>query len=649
MVQLTTLNSYHLSTVWLLIFGFSFIGHSQNLEELIDAERKAFNITRSQLAFTKQQTDPQTDVTQYELYFSVTPGEDRLTGTSIIHYTALTDLTQLVLDAQNNVSISEVKINGLAIANYTHQNNQLHIPHSQVENTVAVVEVSYQIYISASSGIFTSTHAGVPVIYTLSESFHASTWWVGKDDLNDKADIVDVYITHPSDMKGVSNGLLRNLEDHGDGTSTSHWQHSYKIPAYLIAIAVTNYSLYETEVELNGMLVPIDNYVYPESLDASVIAQLETTVGYMSYMTDLIEMYPYEAEKYGHAQWNWGGGMEHATVSFMGGWNSTLIAHELAHQWFGNKITCGTWQDIWLNEGFATYFEGLMRSDAGIVELDSWKSSKISHVTSAPDGAVYIPEADATNEGRIFSSRLSYNKGAMVLHMLRYLLGDTAFFNGVKNYIADENLAFGFATTDQLQMHLEAASGVDLQEFMNDWVYGEGHPIYDFDFTQNGTAGTLEATQSSSHSSVALFETPFEVTFYGSEGQSVTRRFETTSTQQNFTVSGLNFNVESYAFNPNFDIVALANSTTLDADSFEMVNSQISVYPVPASNKLSISSELGQITSVQIISMGGRLVKEIVMNRPTTDLDLEVSSLASGTYILAIATTRSIVHKKIVI
>ncbi len=138
--------------------------------------------------------------------------------------------------------------------------------------------------------------------------------------------------------------------------------------------------------------------------------------------------------------------MEHTTVSFMGSFSRGLIAHELAHQWFGDKITCGSWKDIWLNEGFATFLTGLVSENLDGPEghLD-WKTSKINSITSQPDGSVYLSDADTTSVSRIFSSRLTYNKGSMVLHMLRKKLGDEVFFQGVKNYLSHPDLAYAYA------------------------------------------------------------------------------------------------------------------------------------------------------------------------------------------------------------
>ena len=185
--------------------------------------------------------------------------------------------------------------------------------------------------------------------------------------------------------------------------------------------------MYSHTVTNNGNPFEIINYVYPENL-TSAQASTPVTVSIMELFSNKFEEYPYASEKYAHAQFGWGGGMEHTTVSFMGSFGRNLIAHELAHQWFGDKITCGSWKDIWLNEGFATYLSGLVIEEFdGEPSFKNWKQGRVSSITSQPDGAVYLSDSDTTSVSRIFSSRLSYNKGAMVLHMLRKKVGDANF------------------------------------------------------------------------------------------------------------------------------------------------------------------------------------------------------------------------------
>jgi aminopeptidase N len=352
--------------------------------------------------------------------------------------------------------------------------------------------------------------------------------------LNDKIDSIDVQVTTPLFYRAASNGILAAEIPKGDSTTTFHWRHRYPIVTYLIAIAVTEYEVFSDFVPVpDGPDIEVLNYVYAEDLDEAV-NRLDATVGIMEFFNQRFGLYPFADEKYGHAQFGFGGDIEHQTMSFMGGFSHGLQAHELAHQWFGNKVTLGSWQDIWLNEGFATYLDGLTY-EAGLYPTDwrSWLAGKIASVTSRPDGAVFVD--DTTNVARIFSGRLSYNKGAMLLYMLRWKLGDDDFFQAVRNYVDDPALAFDFARTADLQRHLEAQSGQKLDEFFDDWFYGEGYPSYTVQWKAGSDQVELTLFQQTSHPSVDFFEMPVPIRVSG-HGQDTLLRLDHTFSGQEFAL-----------------------------------------------------------------------------------------------------------------
>jgi aminopeptidase N len=174
------------------------------------------------------------------------------------------------------------------------------------------------------------------------------------------------------------------------------------------------------------------------------------------------------------------------------------------------------WQDIWLNEGFATYLTGLaIENIAGDQSFLNWKQRNVRVITTFPGGSVFVN--DTTNISALFSGRLSYSKGAYLLHMLRWIMGDEQFFNGIRNYYEDPEVANGFAQHEQLVAHMEAAGDTSLTEFFNDWYYGEGYPVYSLKYSGDNSRTELVLSQSTSHPSVDFFEMPVPVRVYNEQ------------------------------------------------------------------------------------------------------------------------------------
>jgi aminopeptidase N len=479
------------------------------------------------------------------------------------------------------------------------------------------------------------------VLWTLSEPYGARDWWPCKQDLNDKIEAIDVYLTTPSQYVAVSNGVEQSQVVNGL-TKTTHFEHNYPIPAYLVAIAVTNYQIFTQTAGTAPNQFPVVNYIYPESYN-SAVTSLAQTLPIMDLFETLFETYPFSDEKYGHAQFGWGGGMEHTTVSFMGNFSRGLIAHELAHQWFGNKVTCGTWKDIWLNEGFATYLSGLVIENLdGAPNFVNWKNSLINNITSQLGGYVYLQDSDLTNVGRIFSSRLSYNKGAMVLHMLRWKLGDTAFFQALRNYLADPDLAFDYAVTTDLQYHLETVSGQNLTEFFSDWVYNEGYPTYTVTAQNMGNLEMqVQLFQTQSHSSVSFFEMPVPIRFIGVNAEQFDVVLPHTENGQLFTVA-VPFGVADIQFDPQRHLISKNNTATLGLP-FEAIDALIELYPNPTKDLFSI--DLPASVSFEKMEVYSTLGQQVGVS---TSPSFSIATLSGGIYQVRITTSAGVFHKKVI-
>jgi len=614
--------------------GFATIVAQQPFDatrDIAEAERKA---AHSLITFNANDHTGNYDVIHQTLDLAADPTVLFISGTITTDYIAKEDISSIVFDLTPQLTVSNVTQNGNSLTFIQNSDNELVITlaGTQTAGTQATIAVTYSGVPPTNDASFVvNQHAGAPILWTLSEPYGAKDWWPCKQDLIDKIDSVDVYITAPSQYVSVSNGMEQSQTENEDGTKTTHFKHGFPIPAYLVAIAISNYGIYTQQAGTAPNDFPVVNYLYPET-QLQNQQNLALTLPIMDFYEQTFEAYPFHEEKYGHAQCGFGGGMEHTTVSFMGGFSRGLIAHELAHQWFGDKVTCGSWKDIWLNEGFATYLSGMVIENFdGNDAFRLWKATAINDIISLPDGHVYLTDNDTIDSDRIFSSRLTYNKGAMVLHMLRKKLGDNTFFQGLKNYLADPALAYNFAKTPQLKAHLEAASGLDLTEFFNDWVYGDGFPKYNI-IAENIEEGKVKITinQTQSDPSVSYFEMNLALLILGPDGQVDVKYFENTINGQEYIVD-VPFKVLDLSFDPERDIISASNSATVFSEYFTPY-----LTPNPARNTISANIPDGiAIKEALMFNAIGQKVSE-TQGQSTWD----VSRLANGVYFIVLETTK---------
>ena len=645
----------NLSLVLLLISCSSLFGQAldREFEDLVQAERKG---AQKRMVFVTNPNTYNYDVTYHRLRLTVDPTELFIAGEVTTKYIAKENLNSVTFDLSDALDVSTVKQRGIDL-NFTRSgNNELivNLPITQNINVLDSLSINYSGTPPASGfgSFLIDEHNGSPILWTLSEPFGAMEWWPCKQDLVDKVNNIDVYLTAPSQYVSVSNGLEQSRINNVNGTTTTHFKHNYPIPAYLIAIAVSNYQVYNQQGGLgttSSPFFPIVNYMYPETATAN-IASLQVTPDIINFFESVFDPYPFRNEKYGHCQFGWGGGMEHTTVSFMtagtsGGYTRSLIAHELGHQWFGNKVTCGSWKDIWLNEGFATYLASMViQNFDGETAFINDKSTMISTITSnqTPNSALYLTDAESTDVDRIFNSRLSYRKGAMVLNMLRFKLGDANFFQALRNYLNDPELAYGYAVTPDLQGHLEATSGMNLTEFFNDWVYKIGYPIYNITANNLGDGqAKITINQSQSNPSVTFFEMPVPIRLTGAGGQQLDLVLENTTNAQQFIVN-VPFTVNAVVFDPNKDIISKNNSATLGATSFEL-ESKVVIYPNPAKSIVTVEMPRSIFLEKCIVFNAlGQKVDEFQTN------SLSVEQLAAGMYTLEVITSEGRILKKFI-
>ncbi len=644
----------HRTTFGMLLILFCSLSVSAQLEETVQCKGIQMLEQRNtpynnQLSFRSDESTDQYDITYHRLEWEIDPRVYYIKGKVTSYFVPQTDgFNQINFNMDQQLQVNAVYYKGKEV-NFQLTNIHLleiYLPSSIDQGQLDSVTIDYEGAPSAT-GVFPpfirDSHGPFndPIIYTLSEPFGADNWWPCKQSLTDKIDSLDMLVRTPSQFRAAGNGSLVAEITDGDFT-TYHWKHRYPITTYLVATAVSNYEVYSDYVELmDGRQLEILNYVYPEFYDAARLTT-SVTVPIMQLFEQLFGEYPFKEEKYGHAQFNFGGGIEHQTMSFMLDFRASLVAHELAHQWFGDKVTCGTFNDIWVNEGFARYAEYLTHQN-GISgdNARAWLINERNGVTSLPNGSVFVP--DIFSERRIFDFRLSYRKGGLILHMLRWKLGDEAFFQGLKNYLNDENLAFAYGIGEDVKYHLEQSSGQDLDEFFDDWYYGEGYPTYTIMWDQNSD-GKLQLTieQETSSAAVDFFEMPLPIKVLG-QNQEETIVLNHQFSGQNFT-EDIPFEVSQIEFDPELWILSGQNQVVFTTSNNEVniEEGQIQVFPNPTNDLLflQIQNPEVQLQSLDILHTSGQLVKSLSWEGPSNPI--EVSDLAAGIYFLRIKTEESL-------
>lgn len=588
------------------------------------------------------------DLKYHRMNWFVDPNVNYISGSVTSYFTAVTTLNQLYFELNQVLAIDSVKYHNTNLT-FTHLDNTFNfsLPASIPSGTLDSVCVFYHGAPPTGMGFgsfIKSDHNGTPIIWTLSEPFGAPDWWPCKNSLSDKIDSIDVYVTTPSVNRVGSNGILVS-ETTAGANKIYHWKHRHPIATYLIAIAVTNYAAYSNYATLQNGTLEILNYVFPEDLSYAQ-ANTPNLIPVIQLYDSLFSDYPYLNEKYGHAQFGWGGGMEHQTMTFLVNFGYDLMAHELAHQWFGDKVTCSSWHEIWINESFATFLTGLtyyFLSDNNA--WHTWKINALDQILSQPDGSVYCD--DTTSVSRIFDGRLSYNKGAMVLNMLRVKIGDSAMFACLNNFITDAQLEYGFANTNDFKSHAEASSGMNLTEFFNDWIYGQGYPIYYLTNTvRSDSSVTITISQSQSHPSVSYFELPVPVLFSDNTHDTLII-FDNTTNYQSFDIQ-LNFVPDQITFDPENELIAVLDTCIVNLSDERCEAQNFVVYPNPSGEFVIIDATQQMIKKIQVYDLSGKIVSEIIPDCASNQIQYNLSGLEKGTYFIKISTKDNIATKKIV-
>ncbi|MCD8528738.1 MAG: T9SS type A sorting domain-containing protein [Chitinophagales bacterium] len=523
-----------------------------------------------------------------------------------------------VLELLDEYTIDSAKING-SLASTSHSNNILNVfaPNSFTSGQSFALQVYYHGTVVPSGtffgGIFNdySPSWGAQVTWTLSEPFSANAWWPCKQDLEDKIDSCDIWLTVPNTLKAGSNGVLVNEVSLPNNKTRFEWKHRHPIDFYLLSFAVSTYTDYSYMAALpDGSQVLVQNYIYnnPNTLN-NFQSEIDETGIMLFAFSDLYGIYPFKNEKYGHCMAPLGGGMEHQTMTTQGYFETLLTSHELGHQWFGDNVTCQTWGHIWVNEGFASYSEYLYLEYSNQGTPAQNMDYLHNHVMSIAGGSTYV--YNQSDENAIFDSRLVYDKGSALVHMIRHWVNnDALFFQALKDY--QNQFKNSTATAEDFIDVIETTTGTDMSLFLNHWYYGEGYPTYSGAYNNTSAGVVVRIDQTASTTVTPLFKSFLELKLNFTDGSDTTVRVLNTQNNQAFLFN-ISKEVNAVFIDPNNWVINKSNGFVLDeALEYTAIQSpeknSFSLYPNPSDNYFTISGNFDNIDELQIIDNKGSLV-----------------------------------------
>ena len=445
------------------------------------------------LALTARQAAPDTtdwDARHYTLRLAVDPATKTVRGAVTVRgHVGPRWLDRVLLDLDHTMTVDSVTSAGRRLG-FDHAGDRLAVARRRGWSGGERLEITIWYGGKPAGGLLFLTHAGLPAVASYGLPYSARRWWPCKDSPGDKAEEgAELAITVPRGLIVASNGRLARHATQAEGTELYVWMESYPIYPDAISIAVANYevlSRYYHDTATDSM--PVTFYIYPEDRAkaerdfAGLIDMLESHVASFG-------PYPFRREKYGVAEFPINSFREHQTLPSYGAplltgdrQNDWILAHELAHQWFGNLLTVANWSHIWLNEGFATYAFALWRERRG---GDSAYSAAMRGLYQPSfEGSLYV--ADSMDVPHFFGAT-TFSKGAWVLHMLRHVMGDSTFFRALRTYVRD--FSYKTVVTDDFEHACEREYGRPLDWFFKEWVYGTGQPGYELKWESAGDGG----------------------------------------------------------------------------------------------------------------------------------------------------------------
>ena len=422
------------------------------------------------------------DVLHYKFNWKINFDSKSIQGKALIRIQSLIDdLSKVTFHLADNLKVTKV-LQGKFSLDFIHHNNLLDIYLIQNLNISEETEIEIFYHGKPQQGLNFSYHQNYPIIWSLDEPTGARYWFPCYDHPSDKA-TVEMRITVPANMVVASNGKLIDIISNNENTVTYFWKENYPIATYLIFLSATNYEIFKhLYLSGEGKNMNVIYFVYPEDI-ALAQEDFSVTPSMIDFFSNLFGEYPFLEEKYGMAEIPGNIAMEHQTCTSYPSKLITgdhrydwIIAHELAHQWWGDLVTLLDWSDIWLNEGFATYSDALWHEYIYGFEglksrMNDFKNIYFTYHKGS-EHPIYNPPP-----GHLFCT-IEYEKAAWVLHMLRFIVGDSKFWRILRKYAV--KYAYSNASTKDFQHLCEEIYGESLDWFFNEWIYKSGYPIYQF-------------------------------------------------------------------------------------------------------------------------------------------------------------------------
>jgi aminopeptidase N len=510
-------------------------------------------------------------------------------------------------------------------------------------------------YSNATSGAW-----GNQVTWSLSEAIAAYQWWPCKQILTDKIDSSWVYVTTDPLNKVGSNGMLTNTVAVAGPKVRYEWQNNHIIDYYLISVAITKYveyDLYAHPIYLAPDSILIQNYIYDGAINNP--SWVNTQKPILNQMPSVLEfyckmygMYPFYKQKYGHCMAPFNGGMEHQTMTSLGFFDYYVDAHELAHQWWGDNVTCKSWGDIWINEAWAAYSEHLTAQYLDPTNFAPNLTTAHNNVMSQPGGSCFFTGVDTLDANVIFDSRLTYDKGGSIIHTLRFVTNDDSlWFHTLRGF---QNLHKGStASVIDFMNFYQAQTSINPTQFFNQWYYGQGYPTFNVTWNFVGNTVILKSIQTTSFpSSVPVFITPMEYKLFRTSAPDTVIRVMHTNNTETYSFPLLG-NVVGVSVDPNNWVINQTIGPAQDVNLTptgirENQNSNLfSVSPNPSSGIYNLKMDNYVGNTFFISDLSGKI---ILKGNCASVNAIDISDKANGIYLLEIrdAQSRVVESRKLV-